>query len=320
MAIPTALSTGLGASESRLIEVRDYLHTRLRAELQDLKPVAVEPRLKEPVSVYQKLQTGRYADPLDLPDMVGIKVVLLRRSHIQLAIDVLKKTSLRIEGDNLGTPVDPTSLSYFQPHLIVRLPEDYCERHPDLDAVRAEVQITTALQHALDQITHDFDYKGRSFAWKNFRVVSQLRGALQLVDNMLDDIEASASLERFPPISPESHRSGQEALDWLLEHFSDERLPPDLRRTATTLAGLLDAAGVTCVQLTSMSASHEDLINAVSLDPLDALVGVLLRELGAAFLQGYPNRICISDELRSMCPEAHQVHASKVVALSLDLG
>ena len=307
MVAPAHLANDYALLNARLRDVSDFLMTRVRSELTDLHPVTVEPRVKGLGSVYQKLQTGKYGSVLDMPDLVGVKVVLLRRSEVETAVDVIQRSQLRIVDTNLDRPIDPSSLSYFEPHLVVRLPAEYCERNPQVEAVQAEIQFTTALQHALDMVTHDFDYKGRSFKWGNFRLVSQLRGTLQLVDNLLDDIEVSATLERSSVAVPDEFERGQQAIDWLISRFTDEgTLPTDLRRSAQVLLGFLDAAGMDVSDLAAISGddAHSDLLTAASLDPLDAALGVILRTQGIDWLRTYDRYICLPDELRSLCAEA----------------
>ncbi|MDQ3913744.1 MAG: RelA/SpoT domain-containing protein [Actinomycetota bacterium] len=197
MNLPVALREAMAAIAPRLQNLESYLESRLRIDLQPLNPVAIETRCKGIESVLQKLQTGRFGTLLELHDLVGAKAVMLRKSHIPVAIERIEAGTLVLVESNLAESLDPRLFAYHQPHLIVRLPDDYVERNPEFKGLRAEVQVTTALQHALDMSTHDFDYKGKSFSWGNFRIVAQLRGSLDLIDDILDDIEASKSARRI---------------------------------------------------------------------------------------------------------------------------
>lgn len=294
-------------------QVRDYLVGRLNVELKPLKPIVIEGRIKSEESIYQKLQTGQYSKLSDLDDLVGLKVVMLRRGQVQQAITIVSNILTVVRSEE--RMLHPSQFTYRQPHLIVRLPDEYLARNPAVRDVRAEVQFTTALQHALDMATHDFDYKGKSFSWGNFRLVAQLRGSLELMDNILDNIESSALLAEQGVQAPLDFQQGQAALDVIIDKLASDILPEDLRRMAGTTASWLEAANMSPSDLASAIDRHPDLFSSLSLDPLDALLGTLLRESGAALLSGYDGRFCVSHELETACQEAKAVPDEKRVRL-----
>lgn len=315
MPVPAELREALALLTPVLKQVKDYLKSRLHAELGFLNPVTITSRLKDDESIYAKLQTGRYDNLLDLNDLVGVKVVLLRRSLLQQAIDALQASSFVVLASNLETEIDPRTFSYHQPHLILRLPNEYVERNPAVGDVRAEVQLTTTLQHALDVATHDFDYKGKSFAWANFRLVAQLRGSLELVDNILDDIESSAKLGRFDPPPPVDLTELQNVLDAMMRRLRIESFPEDYRRMTSTVAEMLSAADVSVADLEEMCERNGDLVTSVSLTPPDIVLGVLLREVGDRLLEGYEGAFCVPDELLTLCEEVRRIPEGRRVVL-----
>ena len=304
----------MGLLEPRLKTLRDYLQGRLRTELAELKPITIEARVKTPEGVSQKLQTGRYQSLADLDDLVGLKVVLVRRSMIVPAIEIVRGACDVI--DEVQRKVNPTEFAYRQPHLIVRPQAEYGERHPELSDIRAEIQFTTALQHALDTATHDFDYKGASFGWQNFRIVAQLRGTLELADSILDNVEASAAFIESGVSAPQELIDGQATLDVLLEAFSPEVLPPDQRRMATIVRAWLAALQKDAEWLRRALGAHADLVHALSLSPVDAVLGVMLREAGDDLVSGYSGCLFVSAELESLCPQANIVPAGRRVVVA----
>jgi ppGpp synthetase/RelA/SpoT-type nucleotidyltranferase len=313
--IPTKLRESLDLLDPRLRHVEAYLTSRLTAELSSVKVVTIEPRVKGSESIYQKLQLGKYAAITKLHDLVGFKVVLLRRSMLREALDALEGSNLTVVETNLDSTPDPRSFSYHQPHVIVELPADYSERNPEVAGLRAEIQITTALQHALDMATHDFDYKGKSFAWADARIVAQLRGSLELIDNILDDIEASAKLGKYKVPTPLDLQRLQNVLDVLKTHVSKDGLPEDQRRMSQTVAAMLEAVEVSTHEFDEMCSRHSDVIGALTLSPSDAALGVLVREKGDAIVASYPGYFCVPDELLSLCPETEVIPLERRVSL-----
>lgn len=303
--VPAELTAEYRLLEDSLVVLQEYLLTRLKAELSELSPVAIEPRIKGIESVYDKLQTGRYETLRDLNDLVGLKVVLLRRSLVADAI-LIARSSLQVLHEEVR-PQQPTDFSYSEPHLIVRPPQDFCERHPELAGLSAELQFTTALQHALDMATHDFDYKGQSFSWGNFRIVAQLRGSLELVDNLIDGAESLGLLARQGASVPEEYQRRQQLLEVLAAAIPDDKLPKDQRRMATTVDKWIQALPKTAEELREALERHADLVNSVSLNAVDSVLGVLLRECGDLLVEKAECNFCVSSELSTICEEVSKI-------------
>jgi ppGpp synthetase/RelA/SpoT-type nucleotidyltranferase len=314
MVVPAALTEALGILQPALETLRDYVHDRVRAELAELNPIAIVPRIKRSDSVNQKLQTGRYQALADLDDLVGVKVVLLRRSMIRPAMDITNGAFDAIR--EVSRPVSPMEFGYREPHIIVRPQVEYLERHEELRSLKAEIQFTTALQHALDTVTHGFDYKGQSFEWQNFRVVAQLRGTLELADSILDNVEASAALMEAGVPAPLDFVDGQTTLDVLAGVFSADAMSPDHRRMATVIVAWLRAINQDATWLRSALEKHGDLVNALSLSCVEAVLGVMLREVGEDLVAAYPGHFCVSVELESLCPQAAVVPQERRVKLT----
>ena len=311
---PAALALAYSALRPSLDKLADYTKTRLQAELGPLKPVLIEPRVKELSSAYQKLQTGYFDSLRSLEDLVGVKVVVLRRSEIEPIADAVRDSfQLVREKERV---VDPSVFRYRERHLVIQPPSDFLDRNPDLDGLVVELQLTSVVQHALDQATHDFDHKGTTLDWAKFRLVAQLRAALELVDNLLDSRDASAALieqsVQFPDVLLEQNAT----LRVITSAFRDDALPSDRRRLAETATELVLAAGLEPADLADVLDRHADLVAAQSLTPLDAILGALLRERAPELLAGYPRKLVISGELSTLCSEAAQVPDERLVHLA----
>ena len=311
---PAAFVSAYAVLQPSLEKLADYSQTRLRAELSPQKPVLIAPRVKEPGSTYEKLQTGRFESLRSLEDLVGVKVVVLRRSEIEPVANVVANSFQLIREKE--RVVDPSTFRYRERHLIIAPPPDFLERNPDLEGLTVEVQLTSVVQHALDQATHRFDYKGSTLDWAKFRLVAQLRAALELVDNLLDSMDTSASLIEQTVQFPEVLLRQNATLGVIVENFAEDVLPSDRRRLAETAAALIAAAELEPSDVAELLARHADLVTAHSITPLDALLGALLREHGPKLLASYPHRFAISGELLTLCPDAAQVPADRMVGLT----
>src|SRR5438105_3473298 len=146
---PAAFVSAYAVLRPSLEKLADYSQTRLRAELSPQKPVLIAPRVKEPGSTYEKLQTGRFDSLRSLEDLVGVKVVVLRRSEIEPVANVVANSFQLIREKE--RVVDPSTFRYRERHLIITPPLDFLERNPDLEGLAVEVQLTSVVQHALDQ-------------------------------------------------------------------------------------------------------------------------------------------------------------------------
>ena len=260
------------------------------------------------------MQTGRYNSLYELDDLVGVKVVVLRRSLIRSAIEITSEAFEVLA--RVDRRVNPNEFGYRQPHLIVRPHAEYRERNRALEGLRIEIQFTTTLQHALDTVTHQFDYKGSSFDWRNFRVVAQLRGTLELADSILDNMEASAALMESGVPPTQEFLDGQATLDVLCDVFSSDVMPPDRRRMAMVVVGWLSALDSDSAWLQEVLAKHGDLVAALSLSPVDAVLGVILREAGASLVAAFQGCFYVSAELESLCADTRLVPPDRRVSFA----
>ncbi|MEE3126069.1 MAG: hypothetical protein VX494_02560 [Actinomycetota bacterium] len=313
--LPASLQLSLQQLQPQLDKVSDFLESRIKADLSDLPPDLVIARTKRPESIFAKLQTGAYSHIEDLQDLVGLTVVVLYRHQIAEAMSAVANSGLLVI-DQPNRAIAPADFKYREPKMFVKPPRDYLDRNPDVEAITAEVQFTTTLQHALDVTTHDFDYKGKTYSWDNFRLVAQLRGMLEMVDVMIDDIEG-VSLQRTEPIEiPAEMVFGAEVLEQVASRFDPADLPRDRRRLADTVGGWATAAGLSPGDLGALIDRHPDLVNAQSIDPASAILGAILRERATELLDGYDGAFCVGSELESLCWEASAIADERRVTLT----
>jgi ppGpp synthetase/RelA/SpoT-type nucleotidyltranferase len=313
--IPASLSSRYLLLNKQLEKLLGFMTKRIEADLSEVNLVSVTGRPKSSDSVLQKLHTGRYAKVDSLNDLVGITIVVLYRREVQEAISIVKASGLTFV-DEPKRAIEPADFSYREPKLYLKPPVDYLDRNPDLADIVCEVQFTTALQHALDMTTHDFDYKGLTYSWENFRLVAQLRGMLELVDRMIDDIDEVSIANHEIVEAPETLVYASAMLEVLAQYFADEVLPSDRRRLADTTAAWTRAIGLAPSDFGDLLSRHGDLISAVSIDATSAILGAIVRENVTALLKNYKGNFCVSSELESLCEEARAIPAERRVNLA----
>jgi ppGpp synthetase/RelA/SpoT-type nucleotidyltranferase len=312
--LPNSFRTSYDALAPSLRVAKEYVQSRLGAEFADLRPVAIQARVKEPESTLAKLQRGELKALTDVDDLVAARLVFLHPAQVHAAVDVARRLFPPVEERNIGEASKPTDFRYQQPHLIVRLPEDYVARHPELAGVLAELQFTTYVQHALQESTHDVIYKGDRFSWQEHRLDARLRGLLEIVDDVLENVSGLAGIATEPEYPLFQRRNILAEVARRL--FPEAQLPSDMRRFAVTVEGLFAAAGVPVEQFEALIGRHTDLVDARSLTAVDKVVGMLLREDVEQLVRGLRSRrVLISTELLDLVPEAGRVPQEKRVLL-----
>jgi len=312
--IPAAVATRVATLRPHVEQLLDLLENRLRADLAGVDFISIKGRPKSPDSVFEKLQTGKYSSINELNDLAALTVVVLHRREVAITMEAIKQSGLQIVDEPISE-LAPSDLRYHEPKLIVKAPVAVADRNPELADLVAEIQVTTALQHALDMTTHDFDYKGRTYSWTNFRLVAQLRGTLELIDGMIDDIE-HVDLPSYDGAGvPAEFDFASSVLDVLTRRFDDEALPDDRRRLADTVSAWVSALALKPSDLDQLLESHGDLTGSQSLDPATAVLGALLRTDAPKLLAGFSGLLAISTELESLVPETASVPLARRVAL-----
>jgi ppGpp synthetase/RelA/SpoT-type nucleotidyltranferase len=310
--IPGQFQSSYAAWRRSADSLADTLKTKLRAELTDLRIVDLPARVKDIESCYQKLQMGEYESLAQIIDLVGLTVVLLYRKDVGMAIQRLKDSpSLVVEGQDDRT-ILPSEFSHREPKLFLRLRDADLDRHPEWRGLVAEVQFTTAIQHALDMTTHDFDYKGTKYKWSNFRLVARLRAMLELVDVMIDDIEAVSLTDHEKIRIPGEFTEGQAILDIIGQRWEQPDLPSDRRRLADTVRRWLRQAGLGTDEFASLLESHASSAPQL-MDCASVILGILIQHGDFEALKSAEFRLPITSEMEDFFPKARDIPAGSRV-------
>lgn len=159
---------------------------------------SLEGRIKSEQSLAGKLQRkgSKYGSLSDITDIYGARIIAYYNEDVD-RIASLVETIFNVDWDN---SVDKRrmhqfdSFGYNSLHYICRLPKSLYQdpEHPELNQLRFELQMRTALQHAWSDIQHDIGYKTVIETPVEYhRDLSRLAGILELVDNEFSRIRAA---------------------------------------------------------------------------------------------------------------------------------
>ena len=166
------------------LETRACEQLRQALDGQGVEINAIEHRVKTEQSLAGKLELkgDKYATINDVTDLVGLRVITYYTDDVD-KVAVIVKQVFDVDWRN---SVDKrklhqlTSFGYNSVHLVcsMRTGDD------QLDRVKFEIQMRTALQHVWSAIEHDIGYKGAvKLPPEYLRQFSRLAGMLELADD-----------------------------------------------------------------------------------------------------------------------------------------
>ena len=185
--------------------LRDIVSERLQQSLDENNIVVagLGARIKTEQSLTGKLELKgyKYRTLDDITDILGVRIVTFFSDEVDV-ISALAEKLFEIDWDN---SVDKRKMheidrfGYMSLHYICRLPKKLCDdpAMPELNEVRFELQMRSALQHVWANMYHDMGYKTDvEIPHEYQRNMSRLAGMLELADEQFSSIRKEITAYR----------------------------------------------------------------------------------------------------------------------------
>jgi len=179
-------------------EVRHLIVTDIKERVEqilydfDSKPV-VSGRIKNFASFFSKhlrLLKAGMSDP-KITDLLGVRIICPFIEDLQVAEDIINKNFQITERENKGHGTF-REFGYESTHLLIKIPDEFVERHGDPGTDTAEIQIRTILQDAWAEVEHELVYKAEfsPFDEPMKRKLAAVNASLSLADIIFQEIRS----------------------------------------------------------------------------------------------------------------------------------
>lgn len=209
----------------------DLVASRVRdvvASLCEKEGYAYLGRTKDTESLAEKIETGRFDRWSKLDDLFACSIIVPTLGDEPAVVDHLRTVFIQDRCKRRGgTRKDPSVFRFDATRFIGRLrPESVPNAADDLLAVRFEVQVRSAFEHAWSVTTHALAYKSAEVDWRHLRLAAQLRAAVEQLDQVVLGFEQTAQFivdQEWPDV-----QARQRIWEFFLQLVADQLLPAEV--------------------------------------------------------------------------------------------
>lgn len=156
---------------------------------------AIVSRPKTIESVLEKIEAGRIKSWEDIDDLVAFSIITPSLQEEEEVIQFLKNIFKIVDIKKRGqTNKSPEVFRFDLTRVICNLADE-----SEISKIKVEVQIRTAFEHAWSTSTHKIIYKADDICWKKQRLASQIKAAVEQLDQLIYSFQTSSeSLTESP--------------------------------------------------------------------------------------------------------------------------
>lgn len=170
----------------------------------NLMVTAIESRIKAEESLVGKLKRKghKYASMLDITDILGMRIITFYLDEVD-KISAFVEQMFDMDWKNSVDKRKQRSLDsfgYVSLHYICRIPKElyFDPEMPQINEIRFEIQMRTALQHVWSNLDHEICYKaGLEIPQEYLRTLNRLAGLMELADTEFARLRTDINNYRF---------------------------------------------------------------------------------------------------------------------------
>lgn len=226
MITPAEINSRYSLAEPYLQVLREQVRATLFAYC-DKNEFALVSRIKSVDSLSEKIESGRFSSWSQIDDLVAFCVVVPTLAEEGSVIEFLSRTFNQARLTRRGqTKKSPQVFRFDSTRFVGTLATPPSTELREIDAIKFEVQVRTAFDHAWVVTTHALSYKAGVVDWKQQRLAAELKATTEKMDLLIEAFrEASVKVQDSPWPEIDAKRK---IYDFFLLATDTKRIPGEM--------------------------------------------------------------------------------------------